>query len=127
MLKVSGLTVKFSNVTAVKGVSLEVRPGETLGIVGESGSGKTTTGRAILRINEPAAGEIDYRTAEGNTVEITGADRQTLKTVRQEIRMIFQDPVGSLDPRKTVRRSSASRCGWPASRPARRSTSGSPT
>ena len=103
VLSVSGLTVKFAGVTAVKDVSLDVRPGETLGIVGESGSGKTTTGRAILRINEPAAGRIDYRTASGETVEIRNADRDTLKTVRHEIRMIFQDPVGSLDPRKTVR------------------------
>jgi peptide/nickel transport system ATP-binding protein len=89
-------------VKAVDDVSLSVLPGETLGIVGESGSGKTTMGRCLLRVYEPNGGEMIYRRADGSTVDLVSADRQTLKACRREIRMIFQDPVGSLNPRMTV-------------------------
>ena len=94
--------VKKGAVKAVDGVSLRVMPGESLGIVGESGSGKTTMGRCLLRVYEPHAGAIDYRRPDGSVVDIVTADRQTLKACRREIRMIFQDPVGSLNPRMTV-------------------------
>jgi peptide/nickel transport system ATP-binding protein len=89
-------------VKAVDGVSLTVKPGETLGIVGESGSGKTTMGRALLRVYEPKGGQILYRQADGRVVDLVGCDRPTLKAMRREIRMIFQDPVSSLNPRMTV-------------------------
>jgi peptide/nickel transport system ATP-binding protein len=89
-------------VKAVDGVSLQVLPGETLGIVGESGSGKTTMGRCILRAWDPTAGEMIYRRADGSTVDLVTADKPTLRNCRREIRMIFQDPVGSLNPRMTV-------------------------
>jgi peptide/nickel transport system ATP-binding protein len=106
MLRVRNLAMHFgsakSPLKAVDDVSLEVKPGETLGIVGESGSGKTTMGRCLLRIYQPLAGAIDYRRADGNVVDLLKADKETLKACRREIRMIFQDPVGSLNPRMTV-------------------------
>ena len=89
-------------IKAVDGVSFSVMPGESLGIVGESGSGKTTMGRCLLRVYDPTAGAIDYRRADGSVVDIVKADKQTLKDCRREMRMIFQDPVSSLNPRMTV-------------------------
>jgi len=106
VLQVRNLAMYFGSLKAplraVDDVSLEVRPGETLGIVGESGSGKTTMGRCLLRVYEPQAGTIDYRRADGEVIDLLKADKETLKACRREIRMIFQDPVGSLNPRMTV-------------------------
>jgi len=103
LLEVKDLSLTFaSGLKAVDGVSLVVRPGETLGIVGESGSGKTTMGRCLLRIYDPQTGSINYRRADGRTMDIRTADKTALKDIRREVRMIFQDPVGSLSPRKTV-------------------------
>jgi peptide/nickel transport system ATP-binding protein len=106
VLKVTNLQMAFGSpkaqVKAVDNVSLDVKPGETLGIVGESGSGKTTMGRCLLRVYDPQGGRIDYRRADGSVVDIVTADKETLKACRREIRMIFQDPVGSLNPRMTV-------------------------
>ncbi|MEO6623548.1 MAG: ABC transporter ATP-binding protein, partial [Burkholderiaceae bacterium] len=106
ILEVRDLSMLFDNgkstTRAVDGVSLSVLPGESLGIVGESGSGKTTMGRCLLRVYEPNGGAIDYRRADGSVVDIMKADKQTLKDCRREMRMIFQDPVGSLNPRMTV-------------------------
>jgi peptide/nickel transport system ATP-binding protein len=89
-------------VKAVDGLSLLIRKGETLGLVGESGCGKTTTGRCILRAYDPTAGEILYRRADGRMVDLARLDYQQLKPYRREIRMIFQDPYGSLNPRMTL-------------------------
>jgi peptide/nickel transport system ATP-binding protein len=106
VIEVRGLSMHFgkgSHVTkAVDEVSLSVRPGETLGIVGESGSGKTTMGRCLLRVYEPNGGEIRYRRADGSTIDLVSAGAEALRAARREIRMIFQDPVGSLNPRMTV-------------------------
>jgi peptide/nickel transport system ATP-binding protein len=106
VLEVKNLTMQFGSpkapVKAVDGVSLVVRPGETLGIVGESGSGKTTMGRCLLRVYQPTGGEIRYRRADGSTIDLITADKPGLAAARREIRMIFQDPVGSLNPRMTV-------------------------
>jgi peptide/nickel transport system ATP-binding protein len=106
VMEVKNLVMHFGGkkapVKAVDDVSLIVRPGETLGIVGESGSGKTTMGRCLLRVYDSQAGQIIYRRADGSTVDIVSADRATLKACRREIRLIFQDPVGSLNPRMTV-------------------------
>ncbi|SFZ86594.1 peptide/nickel transport system ATP-binding protein [Devosia enhydra] len=103
LLAVSHLSMVFGNgVKALDDVSLTVRPGETLGIVGESGSGKTTMGRCLLRVYEAQSGTIDLKLADGRHVDVRTADRQSLKAVRRQMRMIFQDPVGSLNPRKTV-------------------------
>ena len=106
VIEVKNLQMHFGSpkapIKAVDDVSLKVLPGETLGIVGESGSGKTTMGRCLLRVYDPTGGQISYRKADGSTVDIVAADKQALKDCRREIRMIFQDPVGSLNPRMTV-------------------------
>ncbi len=107
VIEVRDLVMHFGTpkapIKAVDGVSLRVLPGETLGIVGESGSGKTTMGRCLLRAWNPTSGEMIYRCADGvDTIDLAKADKQTCGNVAAEIRMIFQDPVGSLNPRMTV-------------------------
>ena len=102
VLRVRGLSMHFGPLKALDRVSFDLAPRETLGIVGESGSGKTTMGRCLLRIHEPTAGSIEYRRADGAVTDLARADRATLQACRREIRMIFQDPVGSLNPRMTV-------------------------
>jgi oligopeptide/dipeptide ABC transporter ATP-binding protein len=84
-------------VEAVRGASLRIGPGETLGLVGESGSGKTTLGRAILQLHPVAGGEILYR---GRPVHDPMPDWQ--RRLRREVQMVFQDPYSSLNPRMTV-------------------------
>lgn len=84
-------------IRAVNGVNLEVYPAETLGIVGESGCGKSTLARAILGLKRPSRGEILWRGED-----LAQADEETLRRKRREIQLIFQDPIGSLDPRMTV-------------------------
>ncbi|MFJ2111073.1 MULTISPECIES: ABC transporter ATP-binding protein [unclassified Streptomyces] len=86
-----------TTVTAVDGVSLTVRPGETLGVVGESGSGKTTLGRMLVRLLDPTAGRLSYR-----GTEIGAASEKQLRPYRRELQMVFQDPVSSLNPRRSV-------------------------
>ena len=90
------------HVKAVDDVSLFVNEGETLGLVGESGCGKTTTGRCILRAYDPTAGEILYRDPKLGKVDIALLEPEQLVQVRRSIRMIFQDPYASLNPRMTL-------------------------
>src|ERR1700747_524519 len=88
---------KIGEVKAVDGIDFWVRRGETLGVVGESGCGKTTTGRCILRLEKPTAGEILY-----DGVDIAKMERKDLLALRRRIQVIFQDPYSSLNPRMKV-------------------------
>lgn len=90
------------HVKAVDDVSFSIRQGETLGLVGESGCGKTTAGRCILRAYNPTAGQILYRQPDNQVVDLATLSNNELKPYRQQIRMVFQDPFSSLNPRMTV-------------------------
>jgi oligopeptide/dipeptide ABC transporter ATP-binding protein len=91
------LQKRTGEVRAVDGVSFNVRRGETLGIVGETGCGKSTTARLIMRLLDVTAGEVIF---DGR--DITHIGGSTLKAVRRQMQMIFQDPYSSLNPRKTI-------------------------
>jgi peptide/nickel transport system ATP-binding protein len=91
----------LDELAAVDDVDLALQAGESLGIVGESGSGKTTLGRCILRVLDPTGGEIRYH-HDGTTLELASAKAAMVQRARREIRMIFQDPFASLNPRMTV-------------------------
>ena len=95
----SGLMLRqTAAVRAVDGVSLEIAPGETLGLVGESGCGKSTLGKAAVRLLRPTAGRIGFQ-----GVDITRLTQRQLRPLRKHVQMIFQDPAESLDPRMSVR------------------------
>ena len=90
------------HVKAVDDVSFYVNEGETLGLVGESGCGKTTTGRCILRAIDASSGQIWFRDPALGRVDINQLEKDQVRTVRRSIRMIFQDPYASLNPRMTL-------------------------
>ena len=103
LLRVENLKQHFRisrsyTVKAVNGVSFEIYPGETYGLVGESGSGKTTIGRSIIRLYNPTEGRIIF-----DGMDITGKlEGKTREALRENMQMIFQDPMASLNPRKKV-------------------------
>lgn len=109
LLQVKGLKQHFpihagafrkvvGHVRAVDGIDLTVYPKETVGIVGESGCGKSTTGRTILRLVEPTAGEVIF-----NGKDLAKLKKEEMRQMRKYIQMVFQDPYASLNPRKTIR------------------------
>jgi len=108
LLKVRNLTTSFivsspffslkpKTFNVLKNISFDVYKGETLGLVGESGCGKTTLGRSILRLIEPASGEVFY-----NNTNITALSKKEFRHYRRELQIIFQDPYSSLNPRLTI-------------------------
>ena len=108
LLRVRGLTVRFEQprqrllgprpvLTALEAVDLDVAAGQAVGIVGESGSGKSTLARAVLGLVEPQSGTVEWR---GQHVRRN--DSGSLRRLRREVQVVFQDPVGSLDPRMTI-------------------------
>jgi len=106
LLKAEGLTkhytVKRGNfatatVKAVDGVDLHVMPGEALGVVGESGSGKSTIAKLLLRLSEPTSGRIFF---EGQ--DITALDGETLRRLRRDMQIVFQNPHSALNGRHTI-------------------------
>ena len=92
-----GLFGKKPSFDILRGVSLELHRGETIGIVGESGSGKTTLGRCLVRLHEPTHGVIRL---DGQ--DITHLGENDLRPLRKRMQMIFQDPLSSLNPRQTI-------------------------
>jgi len=101
LLTVEGLHCAFKTasgrVHAVRGVTFDVRAGETLGLVGESGCGKTTTGRAVLRLPPPTAGRISFRGQD-----MADLSTSALRRERRNVQMIFQDPLSAFNPRRKV-------------------------
>jgi peptide/nickel transport system ATP-binding protein len=102
MLQVTDLVVEFPagkgrTVKAVSGISFDIAPGETLGLVGESGCGKSTTGRAVLQLPVPTSGSVVL-----DSEDLASLDAKTMRNRRTKLQMIFQDPISSLNPRRTV-------------------------
>ncbi len=108
LLKVENLKVYFpikggflgrtvNHVKAVDGISFSVFEGETVSLVGESGCGKSTAGRAILRLEQPTAGEVYYK-----GVNLTSLNKKEMRSTRKHLQIIFQDPFASINPRQTV-------------------------
>lgn len=97
-----GLFGRTKMLRAVDGVSFDLRPGETLGVVGESGCGKSTLARAVLKLVPSSAGSVSWMGRD-----ITDADRKEMNGLRDDLQIVFQDPLASLDPRMTIGQSIA--------------------
>ena len=103
LIRVEHLVMEFPvgntglKVNAVSDVSFDLIEGETLGLVGESGCGKSTTGRAIMQIPRPTSGVVNFA-----GTDLTKVNAEEMRSVRARMQMIFQDPISSLNPRRTV-------------------------
>ena len=93
---------QIGSVRAVDDVSFTIHRGEVLGMVGESGCGKSTVAKSLVRALEPTAGTMTYHPERGSAIEISHLPERELRLLRREIRMIFQDPYSSMNPRMTV-------------------------
>jgi peptide/nickel transport system ATP-binding protein len=103
LVRVEEMVVEFpiaggGKVHAVSGVSFDLVEGETLGIVGESGCGKSTTARAVIQMPKPTSGDVLFR-----GTNLSSLSRSEMREVRPDLQMIFQDPISSLNPRRSVR------------------------
>lgn len=87
-----------NNVKAVDDISFTVHEGETVSVVGESGCGKSTTGRAILRLDNPTDGTVEF-----DGINLLDLNKKEMRKMRKDMQIIFQDPYASLNPRQTVR------------------------
>ncbi len=114
ILKVNDLKMHFplrrgllqrvvGTIKAVDGISFELHENEVMGLVGESGCGKTTVGRTLLRLYDPTDGEVMFHKEDGDWVDVAKVNNKQMKELRKEMRMIFQDPFSSLNPRLTVK------------------------
>jgi peptide/nickel transport system ATP-binding protein len=101
LLSVENLTVEYAvggkSLFAVSDVSLHVERGETLGLVGESGCGKSTLGRAVLQLRRPTSGKVRF-----DGTELTELDGEAMRLMRRRLQLIFQDPIASLNPRRSI-------------------------
>ncbi|MDH3752230.1 MAG: ATP-binding cassette domain-containing protein [Acidimicrobiia bacterium] len=101
LIRVENMVVEFSipggTVHAVSDVSFDLVEGETLGIVGESGCGKSTTARAVIQLPKPTSGTVSYQGRD-----LTALGNEEMRKIRPDVQMIFQDPISSLNPRRTV-------------------------
>lgn len=113
ILTIEGLSKTFTSdaglsvggrkqIPALLDIDMSIFRGEILGLVGESGCGKTTLGRCIVGIHPPTTGQVILHSDAGDAVDITNLPRSQRKAVARDVRMIFQDPFGSLNPRMTV-------------------------
>ena len=98
----AGLFKPGRELVALNDINLTVEAGETLAIVGESGCGKTTLGRCIIKAQPVTKGQVYYHRPDGERVELTALDKRQIKPWRRDIRMIFQDPMSSLNPNMRV-------------------------
>ncbi len=108
LIRVEGLEKTFNGrrgrpIHALKGVSIEVLPGESVGLVGETGSGKTTLGRCLVGLETPSAGTIEISGIPASDFQALAQEQR--KKLRRTIQMVFQDPYSTLNPRHSVRRS----------------------
>src|ERR1051326_322716 len=94
----AGLFRRGTRIAAVDDVSFAIEEGETFGLVGESGSGKPTTGRCILRLIEPTAGDVHFRGED-----VLAFSRRRMRAARRDMQIVFQDPYSSLNPRMRAR------------------------